>query len=183
MKRARVRFNYGDYLLLPEDKRYEILDGDLYMVPAPNTKHQGISKKLEMALIQYAEANGIGEVFDAPYDVILSEEDIVQPDILLVCKERAGIIGAKNLQGAPDLVVEILSEGTRGKDTEVKRKIYAAFGVAEYWIVDPEAETVEVLLLSEAGYVTASTCHKFERLSSPLLPQLDLPLVEVFTTP
>jgi Uma2 family endonuclease len=180
MKRARVRFNYNDYLLLPEDKRYEILDGDLYVVPAPNTRHQRISKRLEMALIQHAESRGLGEILDAPYDVVLSDENVVQPDILFVRKERAGIIGELNLQGAPDLVIEILSAGTRAKDLEIKRKTYASFGIQEYWVVDPEADTIEVLAWSELGYVSDGLCGKSDRVSSPLLPELNLPLSQVF---
>jgi Uma2 family endonuclease len=112
--------------------------------------------------------------------VIFSEENVVQPDILFVRKERAGIIGEMNLQGAPDLVIEILSAGTRSKDLDLKRKIYAGFGVQEYWIVDPELATVEVLVWSELGYITAGVCGRSDRLSSPLLPDLNVPLSEVF---
>jgi len=180
MRQASVRFTYQDYLLLPEDKRYEILDGELYVVAAPNTRHQRVSRNLELALFQHVRDKNLGEVLDAPYDVILSEENVVQPDILFVRSERAGVIGEMNLQGAPDLVIEILSEGSRGKDLEVKRKIYARYGVQEYWVVDPEGATVEVLVWSEAGYVTAAVYEKSHRLSSPLLPELDLPLSEVF---
>jgi len=180
MKQAKVRFNYSDYLLLPEDKRYEILDGELYMVAAPNTKHQRVSIRLVVALLQHVEQKDLGEIFHAPCDVLLSDEDVVQPDILFVRKERAGIIKEANLQGAPDLVVEILSPGTRSKDLELKRKAYARFGVQEYWIVDPEADTVEVLVWNELGYVTAGVYAKADRLSSPLLPELNLPLSKIF---
>ena len=180
MRRARVRFTYNDYLLLPEDKRYEILDGEIYLIAVPNTKHQRVSSRLEVALIQHVEEKHIGEILHAPYDVVLSEENVVQPDILFVRKERAGIIGEANLKGAPDIVVEILSPGTRGKDLELKRKTYARFGVQEYWIVDPDAETVEVLMWSETGYVTAGTYLKSDCLSSALLPDLKLALAEVF---
>ena len=180
MRRAKVRFTYSDYLLLPEDKRHEILDGELYVVAAPNTGHQRISRKLAVALSQHIDGRGLGEIFSAPYDVILSEENVVQPDILFVRKERSSIIGDMNLQGAPDIVIEILSEGTRRKDTEVKRKIYAGFGVAEYWIVDPEGATVEVLVWSESGYMTAGVYRRSDRLASPALPDLNLPLSQVF---
>ncbi len=180
MKQAKVRFNYSDYLLLPEDKRYEIIDGELFVVAAPNTRHQRISRRLEAALLQCIEQKHLGEIFYAPYDVILSHENVVQPDILFVSKIRAGVITEANLQGAPDLAVEILSPGTKTKDLELKRKAYARFGVQEYWIVDPEADTVEVLVWSETGYVTAGTFAKTDCLSSPLLPELNLPLFGVF---
>ncbi len=180
MKQAKVRFTYNDYLLLPEDKRYEIIDGELYMVAAPNTKHQRVSRRLGAALLQHIEQKGLGEIFIAPYDVVLSDENVVQPDILLVRKERAGVITEANLQGAPDLAVEILSPGTRNKDFELKRKAYARFGVQEYWIVDPDADTIEVLVWRETGYVSAGVFAKTDRLSSPLLPEFDLPLSRVF---
>jgi Uma2 family endonuclease len=180
MKRANVRFNYHDYLQLPEDKRYEILDGELHMVAAPSTKHQRVSLNLTVALYQYAKRTGAGTVYEAPCDVILSDENIVQPDILFIRQERNAIIGEANLQGAPDLVVEVLSMGTRLKDLGIKRKTYAGFGVQEYWIVDPEAETVEVLVWSEPGYVRAGIYANTDCLSSPMLPDLNLPVTEIF---
>jgi len=180
MKQAKVRYSYSDYVLLPEDKRYEILDGELYLIAAPKTKHQRVSLNLSVALYQHVRGSGLGQILEAPCDVILSEENVVQPDILFVRKERIGIIGEAHIAGPPDLVVEILSAGSRGKDCELKRKTYARFGVQEYWIVDPDAETVEVLAWSETGYVTAGTFAKSDQISSPLLPGLNLPLAEVF---
>ena len=179
MKQANIRFTYSDYLLLPEDKRYEILEGDLYVIAAPNTRHQRISKRLEFALMHRLEKEGLGEVFHAPYDVILSEDNVLQPDILFVGRNRAGVIGELNLKGAPDLAVEILSPGSRGKDLENKRKIYARFRVQEYWVVDPDAETIEVLAWGESGYSTAGTFAKSDSLTSPLFPDLNLPLLEI----
>jgi Uma2 family endonuclease len=180
MRHAKIRFNYNDYQLLPEDKRYEILDGDIGLVPAPSIKHQRVSRRLEMALVRHIENSGLGEVFDAPCDVVLSEENVLQPDLLFVRKERAGIIGELNIQGPPDLVIEILSAGTMDKDRELKRKIYGGFGVLEYWIVDPDEETVEVLAWSEAGFITAGTYLKSDCISSALLPDLKLVLTQVF---
>jgi len=180
MKHANVRFTYDDYLLLPEDKRHEILDGEVYVVPAPNTKHQTVGLNLKLAICRPVKENGLGRVFDAPYDVVLSEDNVVQPDILFVRKERLAIIGSANLQGAPDLVIEILSPGTRSRDLEVKRKIYARFGVQEYWIVDPDAETIEVLVWGEDGYASAGGYGVSDRLASPLLPDLKLPLCKIF---
>jgi Uma2 family endonuclease len=180
MKQAKVSFNYSDYLLLPEDKRYEILDGDLHMVAAPSTRHQRVSQNLETALNQHIRDRKLGAWFHAPYDVVLSEENVVQPDILFVRKERLSVIGEKNLQGTPDLVIEILSEGTRRMDLQIKCKIYARFGIPEYWIVDPDADTVEVLAWTDRGYISSGLYWKSDRLSSPLLPELDLPLAEVF---
>ena len=180
MRRAKLRFAYNDYLLLPGDKRYEILGGEICVVAASNTRHQRVSLNLKLGLFQYVRAKNLGVILDAPYDVVLSQENVVQPDILFVRKERTGIIGELNLLGAPDAVIEILSEGTRRRDLEVKRKIYAGFGVPEYWVVDPEAATIEVLIWSELGYVSAEAYRKSGRLSSPLLPDLHLPLSQIF---
>jgi Uma2 family endonuclease len=180
MKRVKDRYTYKDYLLLPEDKRYEILDGDLFMVPSPGIRHQQISRRLLVALTLHVERDSLGEVLSAPCDVILSEESVVQPDILFVRKERMGVIGEMNLRGAPDLVVEILSQGTRVKDLELKRKIYARYGVREYWVVDPDAGTVDVLVRSGEVYTSAGTFGKSSRLSSPLFPELNLLLSTIF---
>ena len=180
MRQAKVKFTYHDYLLLSDDKRYEILEGDLYVVPAPSTSHQRISRNLEMALINYVRQNDLGEVFDAPYDVILSEENVVQPDLLFVCKQRSGIVGTENIQGPPDLVIEILSPGTKSKDLDIKRKLYAKYGIREYWTVDPAAKTLEISLWSEAGYQSAGVYPHTALVSSPLLPDLELPLAEIF---
>ncbi len=179
MRRANVRLNYQDYLLLPEDKRYEIIDGELFVVPAPNVRHQTLLVRLS-AILLHAEARGLGKVLPAPCDVVLSDENVVQPDILFVTKERLGIVGEANIGGAPDLVVEILSPSSRRKDLEAKRKLYAGFGVREYWIVDPEAETVEALVWGEQGYTSAGIYGRSDHLSSPLLPELNLGLVDLF---
>jgi Uma2 family endonuclease len=183
MRRANVRFTYSDYLQLPEDKRYEILDGELYVVPAPNIRHQRSSKRIVSFLIRQIEETGRGEILPAPCDVVLSDENVVQPDILFVRKERLGIIGEAHIREAPDLVVEILSPATRQRDLEIKRKLYARFGVQEYWIVDPDAATVEVLAWSDMGYASAGVFGNQDCLSSPLLPELNLPVAEIFKNP
>jgi Uma2 family endonuclease len=180
MRKANIRFTYHDYLMLPEDKRYEILDGDLCMAASPNIKHQRISQRLLFALVQHVEKSKLGEVFNAPCDVVLSEENVVQPDIMFVSTGRGAIVGEKNLQGVPDLAIEILSDASRKRDLEIKRKIYARFGIREYWIVDPDAETIEVLVLSEIGYLRHGAYKKADCLSSPLLPSLQLQLSSIF---
>ncbi|MDH4154941.1 MAG: Uma2 family endonuclease [Nitrospira sp.] len=179
-----VRFNYDDFLLFPEDgKRHEIIDGDHFMTPSPNTKHQRISGNLFNALTNFLKVRKNGEVFAAPYDVILSDEDIVEPDLLFVSAARAAIITEKNIQGPPDLVVEILSAGTRKTDEVVKRKLYERYGVREYWIVDPELETIKIHRLTDQGYVRAPelTHEAHDSLSSPLLPGFQMPLTDLFT--
>jgi Uma2 family endonuclease len=180
VRRTDVRFAYQDCQPLPEDKRYEILDGDLCMVSSSNTKHQRVSKKLLVALARQVEERNLGEVFIAPYDVVLSDDNIVQPDILFIAGGRVGLVGELNLHGAPDLVVEILSAGSRRKDLEAKKKIYARFGIRECWIVNPDAETIEVQVWSEIGYLRHAVYTKSKCLSSPLLPSVRIRLQDIF---
>ncbi len=150
MAKAAIKFTYQDYLLLPEDKRYELIEGELLTVPSPDVEHQELSRDLEHILWEFVKQNNLGSIFNAPLDVVLSEEDVVQPDILFVSKERAHIIKEKNIQGAPDLVIEILSPATSERERTLKRKLYAKYGVKEYWIVDPEEKSIEVMALTKS---------------------------------
>jgi len=142
-----IKFNYQDYLQLPEDKRYEIIDGELFMVPSPNEAHQHILAYIFNCVFNYVIKNKLGYVYCAPFDVLFSEEDIVQPDIIFVSNKNKKIITKDNIKGAPDLLVEILSPFTSKRDVGIKKKLYARHGVREYWIVDPERETVDVFKL------------------------------------
>ena len=175
-----MNFTYKDYLLLPEDKRYEIIEGDLYMVPSPFTKHQRISRNLEYILLAFVRQKGLGEIFYAPCDVVLSEYDIVQPDILFISTERSGIITEKNIQGAPDLVVEILSRSRKHIDKKLKYRLYARSGVKEYWIIDPDKETLEVFTLKAEGYKSEGIYGKKDKLGSPLLKGFSANMNDVF---
>ena len=175
-----LRFTYEDYLLLPEDRRYEILDGDLFMTPAPTPYHQLVSRNLEFLLHRHVREHGLGEVIYAPCDVVLSKTDVLQPDILFVAADRRSIIGEKYIAGSPDLIVEVLSPATADRDTEVKTKIYARFGVKEMWIADPDAKTVAVLTNSGEGFRREGLFRQGELLRSPLLPALTIPLDEIF---
>jgi Uma2 family endonuclease len=180
MPRTKVKFTYQDYVHLPEDKRYEILEGDLVVAPSPITLHQRISRKLMVFLAEFVQRNNLGEVFDAPYDVVLSEENVLQPDILFISQENSSIITEKNVQGAPDLVIEILSSATEYRDREIKRKIYAKFGVKEYWLVAPERQVIEVMILSENDFRSLRAYSREMKLNSPLLKDLILDLREIF---
>jgi Uma2 family endonuclease len=175
-----LRFTYNDYLLLPEDRRYEIIDGDLFMTPAPTPYHQLVSANLHSALRDVVLEHRLGRVLYAPCDVVLSPTDIVQPDILFVAAARLSIIGEKYISAAPDLVVEILSPSTAERDQDLKRKLYARFGVREFWIADPEKKTVEVFVDTAEGFRRESLFGIGETLRSPLLPGLEIPLAEVF---
>ncbi|MBI4567168.1 MAG: Uma2 family endonuclease, partial [Planctomycetes bacterium] len=149
---ARVRFTYDDYVLLSADKRYELIDGELYMPPAPNEGHQSASVNLLAKAAVHVKAKKLGKVYAAPFDVVLSEFDTVQPDLVFVSNARKGIITPDNIRGAPDWVAEILSPGSAERDYRAKKKLYAKSGVREYWIIDPVARAVEAHLLKGKTY-------------------------------
>jgi Uma2 family endonuclease len=179
----KVKFTYEDFLLFPEDgKRHELIDGERYVTPAPKTKHQKISVNLTAAIAIFLKHQKIGDVFAAPTDVVLSDLDVVEPDLLFVSSARASIITEKNIQGAPDLVIEILSDGTRKTDEIIKRKLYERHGILEYWIVDPELETVKVYRMTDQGYTRAAelSLESNSTLTTPLLADLRIPLSEIF---
>jgi Uma2 family endonuclease len=186
MAKQEVRssqLTYEDYLLFPDDgKRHEIIDGDHYVTPAPKTKHQRISANLTVALVSFVKRRRMGLVLAAPSDVVLSDENVVQPDLLFVSAARASIVTEDNIHGAPDLVVEIISETTRKKDEVTKRKLYERFGVQEYWVVDPELETVKIFRRAQQGYGRPLELSKEANdiLSTELLTGLDLALTEIF---
>lgn len=178
-----LKFTYEDYLLFPDDgKRHELVDGDHYMTPAPNTKHQIVSSNLHRLISIFVHEQRLGRLFPAPTDVVLSNLDVVQPDLLFVSAVRDSIVAEKHIQGAPDLVIEILSEATRRTDEVIKRKLYERYSVKEYWIVDPELETVKAYRMTEKGYVRAAELAREAggMLSTPLLPGLELSLPAIF---
>ena len=173
-----TKFTYEDYLNAPEDKRYELLDGELVMTPAPGESHQSVSALLGWKLIQFVAENRLGKVYPAPFDVVLSDWDVVQPDLIFVSNARAPIITPANLQGAPDLVVEILSPSTAERDKTFKYALYAEHGVGEYWMVD--AKIITVLLLGERGFAVEGIYGEGETLESPTLGGFALELGNVF---
>jgi len=180
MKQANIKFTYHDYLQLPDDKRYELVEGELYLVPAPNLYHQRISREIVAVLYPHVRKYDLGEVFFAPCDVVFSDISVVQPDLIFVSRERLAILAEANVQGAPDLVVEILSPSTGHRDLGIKRNLYAKYGVREYWIVDPDRKTVEVLSWTESGYRTEAVVPATGTLDSALFPDLELDLAEIF---
>lgn len=180
-----VRYSYGDYrsLVASTDKRYELLDGEIVMVPSPTTGHQRVSRNLEFLLVTFVRAHRLGEVFDAPFDVVFGEgatREVAQPDLVFVSSERRSIITEHAIEGAPDLVVEILSPGSEAVDRGYKRALYARYGVAEYWIVDPKAKVIEVYGLGPSGFEPRGRYQPRHQFASPLFSDLRLPLEEVF---
>ncbi len=175
-----IKFTVKDYMSMPDGKRYQLLDGEMILAPSPNTRHQRILIRLISALEDYVAANRAGEVFLAPCDVVLSDHDVAQPDILFVSNSRSSIVTEANIQGAPDLVVEILSPGTATYDRGYKQALYSRHGVREYWLVDPDAETVEVLAEGAEALLLHATLRRGETLTSPILAGLAIDLEQVF---
>ena len=180
LQQAKVEFTYDDYKLLPDHPRHELIDGDLIMSPAPVTFHQKVSAMLYFLLNQFILKHQLGWLFYAPVDVVLSQYDVVQPDLLFIARDHKSIIKKENIQGAPDLVIEIISPSTAGQDRIVKRKLYAKFGVREYWIVDPEQKSIEVMQWAETGFKTLQVYPNGSQLHSQVLAGFELPLQEVF---
>lgn len=179
MQTTSIRYNYQDYLQLPEDKRYEIIDGELFMVPSPNESHQRILANIFNTLSSYVKKSTLGTIYFAPFDVLFSDEDIVQPDIIFVANENKKIITKDNIRGVPDLVVEVLSPSTGKRDRGIKKKLYARHGVRECWIVDPERETVEVFLLKGKEFEGKRYRVK-DSISSTVIKGLNIEIKEIF---
>jgi Uma2 family endonuclease len=172
-----IRLTYDDYCLLPNDgKRYEIIDGELFVTPSPNFGHQIIVTRLTRHLSAFVEDNRLGLVFVSPFDVVFSQFDVVEPDILYVSKARAAVLTEKNVQGAPDLVIEVISPSTADIDRTTKLKLYARFGVQEYWIIDPDGPSAEVYRREKEGLALAATLRSKDALGSPLFPGFRVPL-------
>ncbi len=178
---AQGDWTYADYARLPDSEwRYEVIGGDLRMIPAPNVKHQRFSLLLSVAIHLYVEELGLGQVFVAPIDVILGElATPVQPDILFIRTENLSIITPERIEGAPDLIVEILSPGSRRHDRQTKYRLYAEAGVREYWIAGPETCAVDVYALRGNAYVPFGRFRGQGDVRSELLPELRIPLGEI----
>ena len=176
--KPKLKLTYEDYASLPDDERYELIDGELIIMTSPTAFHQALLKKLASAFM-VLESRGLGTMFFAPLDVILSNFDVVQPDLIFISGERGSII-RDYIRGAPDLLVEILSPSTERRDRIIKRDLYARHGVREYWLVDPYAKTVTVLLLSAGGYDTHAVYGEGDTLTSPTLPGFALDLGGLF---
>jgi len=178
-----TKLTYADYVRIPEDgRRHEIIDGEHYVSPGANSKHQIVSFNFVLALGAFVKQHRLGRVFHPRYDVLLSAIDIVEPDVLFVSNARLHMVAEKNFQGAPDLVVEVLSESNRRNDEILKKKRYEHFGVNEYWIADPELETVEIYRRAGDAFAPAEIIGTEDggTITTPLLPGFELPIADVF---
>ena len=177
-----VKLTYDDYCRTPDDERYELLNGELMMVPAPNIRHQQVLGTLYAELRRFTQEHGLGEVLVAPVDVVLSDTDVVQPDVLFISRAHGHRITEKNVRGAPDLVIEILSPSTAEKDRGRKYELYGSRGVLEYWIVDPAAETVAVHRRRDGRLEPAGTFGRGESVATAVLEGLAIEVDEIFAS-
>lgn len=177
----RVVLTYQDLLQLPNDRnRYELFDGELQVTAAPNIAHQSASINLSSLLHNYVRANHLGLVLSAPCDVHFTETSVAQPDILFISTERSEIIQTQYVAGAPDLVVEILSPSTALADRQVKRQLYARYGVAHYWLLDVERQEFLAYSLADDLYREVARGKETEAVSAPPFPDLAIALGEVW---
>lgn len=177
---SKTRWTAAKYLSQPDDgKLYEVLNGELIMAAAPTVRHQEISFKVAKILDAFVLSKKLGKVLISPVDVVLGD-DLTEPDVVFVSVERKAIIGRERLTGAPDLVVEVLSLSTSERDLRYKWDLYARSGVREYWVVNPEAETVEVLTLVKKVYKRHVLAEGEGSITSKVLEGFDVPVKNVF---
>lgn len=178
-----VKLTYEDFLLFPDDgKRHELIDGEHFVTASPNTRHQRVVGNLHWLLRNYLETRPRGEVFMAPFDVLFSQFDVVEPDLLYMSHDRAAaILTAQHVTGAPELVVEVGSPSTRKRDDSLKRDLYERFGVSEYWVVDPDHDVVRVYRREATRFMRADALtQESDVLTTPLLPGFAAPLATIF---
>ncbi len=179
-----LKLTYEDLRHMPEDgKRHELIGGEHHVTPSPASKHQFVVSNLSRILGTFVHEHLLGRLVAAPLDVVLTDTDVVEPDLLFIARAHLARITEANLQGPPDLAVEILSESTRRRDEVTKRHLYERHGVPEYWIVDPVLETVKVFRPGGDGRYRRAAELSLETgdvLESPLFPGLEIPLAELF---
>jgi Uma2 family endonuclease len=179
-----VKLTYEDFLQFPDDgKRHELIDGEHYVTPSPNLRHQAISGNLYFLLRSWLESHPAGRVLSAPFDVVFSTFDIVVPDLTYVSNRRwAEIITPKHAVGSPDLVIEIGSPSTRKRDETIKRRLYERANVAENWVVDPDIDVIRVYRRVGDRFAkpVELNAEASDVIGTPLLPGLELPLARIF---
>jgi Uma2 family endonuclease len=175
---TRGTLTYADLETFPDDGfRRELIDGELFVSPSPKTRHQIVSGRLHLALGNHVNAYGGAAVFYAPLDVLFSDRDVVEPDLIVVTNEQTEIVTEKNIQGVPALLVEIVSDPRY--DRVEKRNLYAKYGVPLYWIVDPDADRVEVYRLEQSGYAKPEILEPGEVLELDILPGFRLAIADL----
>ena len=181
VKAADPRVTFQELAEWPDDgRRYELYDGEVIVVPAPFPRHQRVSVRLEEVLVEYESASG-GLMLHSPIDIVFSEHNVLQPDIVFFRKDRRHLIDMMAaIQIPPDLAVEVLSRSTEARDRGRKMQTFARFGVREYWIVDPVANTLEIYRLENGSYVLDGVCSENDMVQSPTLAGLAFPAGRIF---
>jgi Uma2 family endonuclease len=181
LKTAYRPLTVNDYQELPEGPPYyQLIEGEIAMSPAPNRPHQHILRNITFLLLKFVNEHRLGEVYFAPCDVYLTDINVFQPDLVFVSNARKSILSQRGIEGAPELVVEILSPKTARLDKGLKRDIYARTGVEELWIVDPEAKEIIVYHLTESAESPAGTYSGRQKFTSRVLSGLQIPAAKVF---
>jgi Uma2 family endonuclease len=177
----RVILTYADLIEIPNDRnRYELFEGELQVTAAPNTAHQGAVNNLAFLLTKHVRRHRLGFVFTAPFDVLLSDISVVQPDLLFVSRERRRIILPGYIRGAPDLVVELSSVSTAHVDRHVKRQLYARHGVLNYWRLDIDHREFVADVLENGVYRVAVAARDAETVNAPPFPDLAISLADIW---
>jgi Uma2 family endonuclease len=179
LEKSARRWTYEEYYKLDDDRRYEIIGGNLITAPAPDTWHQDWSRKLFRVVDRFVVKSGLGELFYAPIDVVLDAENTVQPDLVFISSANLGIIQQRAIFGTPDLLVELVSPSSVRRDRYDKKELYGRFGVKEYWIGDPANKTLEVLTLKEGHYELHCCVEEKGKLTSLVLAGLEFDLSEI----
>jgi Uma2 family endonuclease len=183
-KRSRRQWTYAEFARLPSEgsQRHEVIDGELVVTPSPTSRHQAIVTDLSSRLHVFARARGLGRVLSGPVDVLFAEGDYLAPDLVFVAEARAKVLTDRGVEGPPDLVVEVLSPSTEGRDRGVKLDRYRHFGVGEYWIVDPDERKVEVWALASGAKAPTilAAADTLRWTPSPAATTLAIPLIELF---
>lgn len=174
-------YTYEDYAKLPAGAPYQLIGGELVLTPAPSTYHQVVSMKLELQMAGFVLERNLGLVLDAPVDVHLGETETYQPDLIFISRERMDIIEPVLINGAPDLVVEILSPATAYYDLRKKYRVYERCGVREYWVVDPEEKSVEVFALRDGKFALAQKAEGTGEISSGVIHGFTVSLESIFS--
>ena len=178
---GKIVLTYDDYCLLPNDRnRYEILDGELSVTPAPATKHQTALGNLYRFLANYVVANQLGKLFIAPTDLILAATTVVQPDLIFIGTDRLHLVTDRAIEGAPTLVIEVLSPTTHRTDRVTKAQLYAKHNVPNYWLIDPDQRTLEAYQLVIDHYDLAASARDAEVFAPSLFPGLSIQLSDLW---
>jgi Uma2 family endonuclease len=178
-REPKPKLTYEDYAKTPEGERWELIDGELFMAPSPKEAHQRSQLRIGSRMLTFSEQADLGRVY-TEFDVLLSSTDTVRPDVIFVSNGRLDIITEDNIQGAPDLIVEIRSPSTARRDWTTKRELYARHGVEEYWLVDPEAATVALLHLEEGELKVAGVYGEGDTVTSAVLTGFSVALADIF---